>query len=434
MNKLSSHLIFKNRFRLFIKTLKTQWVSIAGLSFAAYFFIYAIYQDVLDLLPGQALKASDTLWVYMIIVFLKMRNIIFATSANPPVRLYAATILYAYITPLLENRLHKRWLACLFGQFCISLLTAGFLWGFSLTNVFLYESLKLFFYLSSLCMCSWAAYHGNKRTYVFSVFIGTALSVLLITIQFYRLTFIWSAPFALSFLFLFVYVFFLQGFNLNLPKYYACMSRLDASDASFAQNDRLRMQQLSEATRPSYVRGLLYGDFHPTKRSAIFTKAVINLLRVRRGVYLLLFFLVALGWLLIKTSLFRSVPLMETPETRNVLGSLCITMAFNSFHHLQLEHAANMCAKRAMGLDLPFSNSSIQIACMKATILFTAFFTFLFAFVFSRPYLKALVFWISSVLSYAICCFIPQKEWAKKLTAPISTVILLFGTFWGFVL
>ena len=88
MNKLSSHLIF-------IKTLKTQWVSIAGLSFAAYFFIYAIYQDVLDLQPGQALKASDTLWVYMIIVFLKMRNIIFATSANPPVRLYAATILYA---------------------------------------------------------------------------------------------------------------------------------------------------------------------------------------------------------------------------------------------------------------------------------------------------------------------------------------------------
>ena len=147
---------------------------------------------------------------------------------------------------------------------------------------------------------------------------------------------------------------------------------LDASEAAFEQNDYGRMAQLSETTRPKVVRGLTYGDLHPSKSTAILARSCIGLLRIRKELYYMLAGLIIISWLLIKTSVFSSLPLMEVSETRKLLGSLCITMAFNAFNQFQISQAADICTKRLKGLSLPVSDFHVRIGYLLTTLLFTA--------------------------------------------------------------
>lgn len=58
--------------------------------------------------------------------------------------------------------------------------------------------------------------------------------------------------------------------HLDIEKYYHDMSRFDASNAASSQNNYAQMSRLAEENRPQSVRGITYGQLHPTRQNAIF--------------------------------------------------------------------------------------------------------------------------------------------------------------------
>ena len=143
--------------------------------------------------------------------------------------------------------------------------------------------------------------------------------------------------------------------------------------------------------------------------------------------------LLIISWLLIKTSVFSSLPLMEVSETRKLLGSLCITMAFNAFNQFQISQAADICTKRLKGLSLPVSDFHVRIGYLLTTLLFTALVCLPLCIIFSRPLYKMALFWFASGISCLLLSFVSDKRWGKRVVTPVSTIILLTGAFLGFV-
>lgn len=439
MYKTACHLLLKNRLRLLTGLLKKQWLTLTLLVFAGGLILYELRQGISLTYHAHSSDISYETLICLFLVLIKMHPVLFPASSAPSVRIDAASILHTCHTPLFPKLLKTGWLLCFLKQLTVSFLASLLINGFPLRFFMLYHLLMLFLYLSCLSMISWIAFHGNLKKYVSAILLAGVLSFLLLASPslhpFFRML-PWILPF-------FWLLFYIRRLPLNLPEYYERLRILDASDAAASQNDFYRMRQLSEANRPAVVRGITYGSLHPSKRTAFFAKAALELLRVHKNIYLVLFVLLVLSWLLLKTSLFQSLPLTETPEVRTSLSSLLIVMAVNSLHQLSLKQAADTCGKRYRGLSLPVSDRCVYRGYMLAACMDTGILSILLAIAFSRPPLKILVFWASSILSYFLLSHIPrqkQQDDGGRYTGDVrnriltlaSTVLLLSGSLWCF--
>lgn len=432
MKRTANKLIFQNRLRLIVKTIKSKWPLITGMAFMAVVLVCETNRSFLLINPGVPLPQTYTWWFYLAIVLVKMYSVISAPSSPPVVRLYAATVLYTYNTHFFQKRLRLRWFFSFFKDLCASLIISYIVNGLLITQNTWGLSCKLFLYFSCMTMCSWTAFHGNRAVYIWSLLLSGVLSCLLLSSVFQGLLF-GMVPYFVTFGGLLFYLFLSKKLGFQIEKYFSCVSFLDASEAAFEQNDYGRMAQLSETTRPKVVRGLTYGDLHPSKSTAILARSCIGLLRIRKELYYMLAGLIIISWLLIKTSVFSSLPLMEVSETRKLLGSLCITMAFNAFNQFQISQAADICTKRLKGLSLPVSDFHVRIGYLLTTLLFTALVCLPLCIIFSRPLYKMALFWFASGISCLLLSFVSDKRWGKRVVTPVSTIILLTGAFLGFV-
>ena len=334
-------------------TLRHAWQPLLGFLIVGVALAYQLIFVVAKAGRGTAVSSQGILYVLLAVVTINLFRVFL--NQTPVFRMEAASVMLTYNTKQFYKVLcRKQGLSVL-----LSIFIAGVL-SFILSGFLLNAAFGKLFGLLALygCNCSflsWVFYHLQGKAKWLSLPIFAVCSVLLILYSFLSI-----ALLAASLCALWLYV--QRVLRLNLPRYFERLQFLEMSATALSHNDYVKMRQMAEENRPSYVSAPTLHHWKPTKRTALWMKSLLEILRMQKRILILLALLLFAGWLVWRTDLLTFVPLLENPSITKGIAGFCAATVFSTLHQLLIQQVKAVSDKRSLGLSLPFTTKQIILS------------------------------------------------------------------------
>ena len=295
-------LLLKNKLRLMKGTLRHAWQPLLGFLIVGVALAYQLIFVVAKAGRGTAVSSQGILYVLLAVVTINLFRVFL--NQTPVFRMEAASVMLTYNTKQFYKVLcRKQGLSVLLSIFIagvLSFILSGFLFDAAFGKLFGLLAL----YGCNCSFLSWIFYHLQSKAKWLSLPIFAVCSVLLILHSFLSIALLAASLCAL-------WLYAQRVLRLNLPKYFERLQFLEMSATALSHNDYVKMRQMAEENRPSYVSAPMLHHWKPTKRTALWMKSLLEILRMQKRILILLALLLFVGWLVWRTDLLAFAPLLE---------------------------------------------------------------------------------------------------------------------------
>ena len=400
-------------------TLRHAWQPLLGFLIVGVALAYQLIFEVAKAGRGTAVSSQGILYVLLAVVTINLFRVFL--NQTPVFRMEAASVMLTYNTKQFYKVLcRKQGLSVLLSIFIAGVLSF-ILNGFLLDAAFgkLFGLLALYF-----CNCSflsWIFYHLQGKAKWLPLPIFAVCSVLLILRSFLSIALLAASLCAL-------WLYAQRVLRLNLPKYFERLQFLEMSATALSHNDYVKMRQMAEENRPSYVSAPMLHHWKPTKRTALWMKSLLEILRMQKRILILLALLLFAGWLVWRTDLLTFVPLLENPSITKGIAGFCAATVFSTLHQLLIQQVKAVSDKRLLGLSLPFTTKQIILSYGVNAAAINLLLTLAVGFLYSAFSPRLLLLWgVENIAYFAVCC---TSVYDMKIKRGISAAanVLLFAS------
>ena len=412
-------LLLKNKLRLMKGTLRHAWQPLLGFLIVGVALAYQLIFVVAKAGRGTAVSSQGILYVLLAVVTINLFRVFL--NQTPVFRIEAASVMLTYNTKQFYKVLcRKQGLSVLLSIFIagvLSFILSGFLFDAAFGKLFGLLAL----YGCNCSFLSWIFYHLQSKAKWLSLPIFAVCSVLLILHSFLSIALLAASLCAL-------WLYAQRVLRLNLPKYFERLQFLEMSATALSHNDYVKMRQMAEENRPSYVSAPMLHHWKPTKRTALWMKSLLEILRMQKRILILLVLLLFAGWLVWRTDLLTFVPLLENPSITKGIAGFCAATVFSTLHQLLIQQVKAVSDKRLLGLSLPFTTEQIILSYGVNAAAINLLLTLAVGFLYSAFSLRLLLLWgIEGIAYFAVSC---ASVYDVKFKRGISTAanVLLFAS------
>lgn len=400
-------------------TLCNAWQPLLGFLIVGVALAYQLIFVVAKAGRGTAVSSQGILYVLLAVVTINLFRVFL--NQTPVFRMEAASVMLTYNTKQFYKVLcRKQGLSVLLSIFIagvLSFILSGFLFDAAFGKLFGLLAL----YGCNCSFLSWIFYHLQSKAKWLSLPIFAVCSVLLILHSFHSIALLAASLCAL-------WLYAQRVLRLNLPKYFERLQFLEMSATALSHNDYVKMRQMAEENRPSYVSAPMLHHWKPTKRTALWMKSLLEILRMQKRILILLALLLFVGWLVWRTDLLAFAPLLENPAITKGIAGFCVATAFGTLHQLLIQQVKAVSDKRLLGLSLPFTTEQIILSYGVNAAAINLLLTLAVGFLYSAFSLRLLLLWgIEGIAYFAVCC---ASVYDVKFKRGISTAanVLLFAS------
>lgn len=346
-------LLLKNKIRLMKGTIRHTWQGLVGVAVVGGVLLYQFFFVIAKAGYGTGATERGVFYTFLLVAAVNVFRVIL--NQTPVFRIEAASVLHTYNTGYFKKSLFRKQIFSVLVSALVSGIVACFLNGFLFNLDFFRVWLILTLYICNCTFLSWVFYHtnGKKRW-------GVCAAFSLYTFLLFSRSAVAAAVLALSLCAVWIYV--QRFFKMNMSKYFERLQSIEAASVAVSQNDYARMQQLAEENRPAYVRGPMLYHLNPTKKSALWIKSLLELIRIQGQLIVFLALLLLVGWIVCCTDLFAFMPLLDDPAIIRVIAVFCTTTALSGFDQVLIKQAKTVSDKRKLGLSLPFTTKQIIVS------------------------------------------------------------------------
>ena len=412
-------LLLKNKLRLMKGTLRHAWQPLLGFLIVGVALAYQLIFVVAKAGLGTAVSSQGILYVLLAVVTINLFRVFL--NRTPVFRMEAASVMLTYNTKQFYKVLcRKQGLSVLLSIFIagvLSFILSGFLFDAAFGKLFGLLAL----YGCNCSFLSWIFYHLQSKAKWLSLPIFAVCSVLLILHSFLSIALLAASLCAL-------WLYAQRVLRLNLPKYFERLQFLEMSATALSHNDYVKMRQMAEENRPSYVSAPMLHHWKPTKRTALWMKSLLEILRMQKRILILLALLLFVGWLVWRTDLLAFAPLLENPAITKGIAGFCVATAFGTLHQLLIQQVKAVSGKRLLGLSLPFTTEQIILSYGVNAAAINLLLTLAVGFLYSAFSLRLRLLWgIEGIAYFAVSC---ASVYDVKFKRGISTAanVLLFAS------
>ena len=400
-------------------TLRHAWQPLLGFLIVGVALAYQLIFVVAKAGRGTAVSSQGILYVLLAVVTINLFRVFL--NQTPVFRMEAASVMLTYNTKQFYKVLcRKQGLSVLLSIFIagvLSFILSGFLFDAAFGKLFGLLAL----YGCNCSFLSWIFYHLQSKAKWLSLPIFAVCSVLLILHSFLSIALLAASLCAL-------WLYAQRVLRLNLPKYFERLQFLEMSATALSHNDYVKMRQMAEENRPSYVSAPMLHHWKPTKRTALWMKSLLEILRMQKRILILLVLLLFAGWLVWRTDLLTFVPLLENPSITKGIAGFCAATVFSTLHQLLIQQVKAVSDKRLLGLSLPFTTEQIILSYGVNAAAINLLLTLAVGFLYSAFSLRLLLLWgIEGIAYFAVSC---ASVYDVKFKRGISTAanVLLFAS------
>lgn len=400
-------------------TLRHAWQPLLGFLIVGVALAYQLIFVVAKAGRGTAVSSQGILYVLLAVVTINLFRVFL--NQTPVFRMEAASVMLTYNTKQFYKVLcRKQGLSVLLSIFIagvLSFILSGFLFDAAFGKLFGLLAL----YGCNCSFLSWIFYHLQSKAKWLSLPIFAVCSVLLILHSFLSIALLAASLCAL-------WLYAQRVLRLNLPKYFERLQFLEMSATALSHNDYVKMRQMAEENRPSYVSAPMLHHWKPTKRTALWMKSLLEILRMQKRILILLALLLFVGWLVWRTDLLAFAPLLENPAITKGIAGFCVATAFGTLHQLLIQQVKAVSDKRLLGLSLPFTTEQIILSYGVNAAAINLLLTLAVGFLYSAFSLRLLLLWgIEGIAYFAVSC---ASVYDVKFKRGISTAanVLLFAS------
>lgn len=400
-------------------TLRHAWQPLLGFLIVGVALAYQLIFVVAKAGLGTAVSSQGILYVLLAVVTINLFRVFL--NRTPVFRMEAASVMLTYNTKQFYKVLcRKQGLSVLLSIFIagvLSFILSGFLFDAAFGKLFGLLAL----YGCNCSFLSWIFYHLQSKAKWLSLPIFAVCSVLLILHSFLSIALLAASLCAL-------WLYAQRVLRLNLPKYFERLQFLEMSATALSHNDYVKMRQMAEENRPSYVSAPMLHHWKPTKRTALWMKSLLEILRMQKRILILLALLLFVGWLVWRTDLLAFAPLLENPAITKGIAGFCVATAFGTLHQLLIQQVKAVSGKRLLGLSLPFTTEQIILSYGVNAAAINLLLTLAVGFLYSAFSLRLLLLWgIEGIAYFAVSC---ASVYDVKFKRGISTAanVLLFAS------
>ena len=415
-------LLLKTKLRLMKGTLRHAWQPLLGFLIVGVALAYQLIFVVAKAGRGTAVSSQGILYVLLAVVTINLFRVFL--NQTPVFRMEAASVMLTYNTKQFYKVLcRKQGLSVLLSTFVAGVLSF-ILSGFLLDAAFgkLFGLLALYF-----CNCSflsWIFYHLQGKAKWLSLPIFAVCSVLLILRSFLSIALLAASLCAL-------WLYAQRVLRLNLPKYFERLQFLEMSATALSHNDYVKMRQMAEENRPSYVSAPMLHHWKPTKRTALWMKSLLEILRMQKRILILLALLLFAGWLVWRTDLLTFVPLLENPSITKGIAGFCAATVFSTLHQLLIQQVKAVSDKRLLGLSLPFTTKQIILSYGVNAAAINLLLTLAVGFLYSAFSPRLLLLWgVENIAYFAVCCASVYDIKIKRGISAAANVLLFASAYY----
>lgn len=410
-------LLLKNKLRLMKGTLRHAWQPLLGFLIVGVALAYQLIFVVAKAGRGTAVSSQGILYVLLAVVTINLFRVFL--NRTPVFRMEAASVMLTYNTKQFYKVLcRKQGLSVLLSIFIagvLSFILSGFLFDAAFGKLFGLLAL----YGCNCSFLSWIFYHLQSKAKWLSLPIFAVCSVLLILHSFLSIALLAASLCAL-------WLYAQRVLRLNLPKYFERLQFLEMSATALSHNDYVKMRQMAEENRPSYVSAPMLHHWKPTKRTALWMKSLLEILRMQKRILILLALLLFAGWLVRRTDLLTFVPLLENPSITKGIAGFCAATVFSTLHQLLIQQVKAVSDKRL--LSLPFTTKQIILPYGLNAVAINLLLTLAVGFLYSAFSPRLFLLWgVENIAYFAVCC---TSVYGLKITRGISAAanVLLFAS------
>ena len=403
-------------------TLRHAWQPLLGFLIVGVALAYQLIFVVAKAGRGTAVSSQGILYVLLAVVTINLFRVFL--NQTPVFRMEAASVMLTYNTKQFYKVLcRKQGLSVLLSTFVAGVLSF-ILSGFLLDAAFgkLFGLLALYF-----CNCSflsWIFYHLQGKAKWLSLPIFAVCSVLLILRSFLSIALLAASLCAL-------WLYAQRVLRLNLPKYFERLQFLEMSATALSHNDYVKMRQMAEENRPSYVSAPMLHYWEPTKRTALWMKSLLEILRMQKRILILLALLLFAGWLVWRTDLLTFVPLLENPSITKGIAGFCAATVFSTLHQLLIQQVKAVSDKRLLGLSLPFTTNQIILSYGVNAAAINLLLTLAVGFLYSAFSPRLLLLWgVENIAYFAVCCTSVYDIKIKRGISAAANVLLFASAYY----
>ena len=419
-------LLFKNKLRRVKGTLRHAWQGLIGVAAVGGVLLYQFFFVIAKAGYGTGATEMGVLYTFLLVAAVNFFRVFL--NQTPVFRIEAASVLHTYNTGYFKKSLYRKQLLSVLASVLVSGMIACVLSGFLFNLVFLKRWLILTLYISTCSFLSWIFYHAN----------GKIRGGVCAAFSFCTFLLFWRSPLSAAGLALSLYAVWMytQRFlRLNMPKFFERMQSLEAASTAISQNDFARMQQLTEENRPAYVKGPMLYHLHPTKKSALWIKSLLELIRMQRQQIVLLALLLLGGWIVSSTNLFTFVPLLDNPAITSVIAVFCTTAAFNGLHQQLIKQAKTVSDKRKLGLALPFTRKKIIISYGMTAMILNLLLSLSVSLLYNAFSIRLIHLLLAEAIAYFVpCCTQLYETRFQRGATAFSNMLLFIGIYWFLVI
>lgn len=426
MNSRANVLIWKNKLRLFKGTIRHSWQALIGLIAVAGILLYQLLFALMSIERGIPVVSQYVIYVLAAVAAINFMRVFL--SSTPVFKMNAATLLYIYNTRYFTKVLRRKQALSLLSSSAVAFSIAFCLRGFIIDESFPQIFLLLLTYIGGCSLMAWIFYHGKRTERIAVLLMFVVMTVLFLLQRTISIIILTGGLLALE-----IYVW--KSLQLNIPKYYERLQFIDITAAAQSQNDFAKMQQLAEENRPQFVHGLTLEHLHPSKRSALTMKSVIELIRMQKQILVMLLLLLLAGWVISRTDLLAFLPLFENSSVKDMLAAFCTTTSLSALYQILAKQVKTVSEKRLLGLALPFSKGQIFLRYLPIALFLNLLIAFIIGIVYVRLSFVSLAFWVVANVVYIVQCFSCVYETkAKQVLTVIANLLLWAGAYWYLVL
>lgn len=412
MNNQAYYFLRKNKLRLMMNTLRHWWMSLLGILITGVLTVNQVIQSFASVEQFLVFCSKNRMYVYGIVACLCFIRIY--CIKNPVFKLNAATLLYFYNTDYLTKLLERKKCISFLLHASLSLGVTLCVHEFSFHRFFVLDALKLLFFLRSSWLIAWICYH--------KVGVGRIISGLVFPIMLPLLFFENLFPLIVCGLVYIAVLFYAEKYlTLNFPKYYSRMYYIDQVEAAQSQNNLVEMARIAEENRPANVSGVKLQHFQLSKRTALFAKSVLDLIRTQNQIWIVVISFPLAGWLLVNTSVLDSLSFSIDPLMVAILATILTMVAFTSVFQVISEQILKMIRKKTVGLELPYTNAHIFWAYLPIAMITNLILTIGLDLIYVSLSLESLGFFIVANISYLLTsCSIVYSPKCRGILSAVS--------------
>jgi hypothetical protein len=412
--------LFRQSFRAFKAQAKNYFAVIIGLAvFLAFFLgsaISAIYASGFSL-SDNLLAAGAAICAVQLFALAFRKTLVFS--------MHPAAIHFFYNSKKLNSAkamlVAKKMATTAFFSFMACLVVYNFR---LLSRELYFAALILWIYALACSFARWLIYAGRSAAIVASLYaLASALFIL---------AFSGAAAMAGALLLFLLAAAVCRDASckagLDWGKYYDDCAYANKIESAIRNRNMAEMQQLAAERAARKKHSIKIYDLPLSRGNALICKAAIETLRTSWQMMAVLGAALIFAALLIKTPIFRAIPMIGEPNISRVVGMLLMGTFWTNLREIYSKQIASVCDKHARGFFIPFTFRRIvfsyAIVCCSATTLAMA----ALCLVFAPGLAKSLIAIVGFNLLMALAFLFQSQKRAGKLITVAINLLLVAGS------